>query len=71
MTIEEAVAKNLRKYLDKNNMTIRTLAKLSGVHVSTIGDYLKAQCGASVVKLYYITKVLDIKIDDLLEGCTE
>lgn len=71
MTVEEAIAKNLRRLLKENNMTQNKLSELSGVTRETIQGYLYCRYGPTAIKLYHIAKAFGVPISDLFEGCDE
>ena len=71
MTVEEAVAKNLRRCLAEREMTMTTLSKLCGIRRETIFSYANAIHGIRLNRIYFIAKALGVTVNDLLEGCDE
>jgi len=71
--LHKIIGKNIRKYRSlynlKNKLTQQELAKKIGVSTSLIGNLEsnKNNQGISIYNLYKISKVLKIKIEDLLK----
>jgi len=71
--LNKIIGKNIRKYRSlynlKNKLTQQELAKKIGVSTSLIGNLEsnKNNQGISIYNLYKISKVLKIKIEDLLK----
>lgn len=71
MTIEEAIAKNIKKRLKEKNLTQKDLHNLSGVSCTCINGYMKMRVCARLSRVYFIAKALGCTVNDLLEGCDE
>ena len=71
MTIETAVAENIKKRLKEKKMTQNKLCKLSGVSRTCLSGYIRERNGARLSRIYFIAKALGCTVNDLLEGCEE
>lgn len=71
MTVEQAFSRNLKQILKDRKMTQRKLVQDTGLGRSTIDCILRQGRGPCLYTAYKIASVLDLMIDDLLEGCDE
>ena len=71
MTVEEALAVNLKQLLQEKHMTHRKLCKDADVATSTLACILYKGGGTTIYTAYKFAKVLGVSVNDLIEGADE
>lgn len=64
---KETLAKNLARYLEKNNITQKEMAEVVGVAASTFNDWMKAKKYPRIDKIEIMANYFGIKKSDLIE----
>lgn len=68
MNVNEAVARRIREYQEKEKLSIARLAMLSNVPASTVKDILNGRTkGTGIDTLYKIASGLDISVRDFFD----
>ena len=62
----ELFIKNLKHYMDDNNITIESLAEKTGLHKTTIFYYIKGTHTPSYEQLIKICRYIGCSIDEIL-----
>lgn len=64
---KEVFAKNLRRYMEENNINQKELAEIAGVSPPTVNDWLKANIYPRIDKIERIANHFNILKSDLIE----
>lgn len=64
---KEIIAKNIRRYLNENNMTQSELSKICDVGQSTVSGWLNAQIYPRIDKIEIMARLWGISKADLVE----
>ncbi|MBO7726928.1 MAG: helix-turn-helix transcriptional regulator [Oscillospiraceae bacterium] len=63
-----AIGRNIRKALDKRKLSQVWLAKQIGVSNTLFTPWMSGKCLPSLMMLYRISRVLEVSMDQLMEG---
>lgn len=63
---KQATCEKIKLEMDRQNISIRSLSEILGISYQALWKYTKGLSFPSIDHLYAISKVLDVKVDDLL-----